>query len=393
MIASKVICDDTYPNKQSTTDVLDQCLILEPQLNHRGYQGVDSDTTNITTNPNPANPTTNSSTTGERAMTTLSTAHTQHRRLLPNPHAPARLPPQPGSPSPSSTFTYTRVATAPSAEYVILNNANPNGTNSNANADSTPNPNAIANGQPGGRVSIAFSQSKDPKKKESNPLPQVPEQVVHNNVACDSCEKTIVGIRHVCLHCPDYDLCTHCIKEDMAAEKRNPFHESFEIHEPGHVVQRPSYIVPPVIYVNRRLLGPATNAAIVQISTLARGASRLPEQHPKHSFVKMEKDQLIILSIAKLTSPDATSAPRLSMGCDTSVCIPTALTSTCANVARPCLFQSHPLLRVKIRNPDVVILTVYRVGGTSSSTAAAAASAPTATANGNSASARQEEGV
>ncbi|KAI9710687.1 MAG: hypothetical protein M1820_002520 [Bogoriella megaspora] len=29
---------------------------------------------------------------------------------------------------------------------------------------------------------------------------------------CDSCDKTIFGVRHKCLNCPDYDLCSECFK-------------------------------------------------------------------------------------------------------------------------------------------------------------------------------------
>ncbi|KAF6744231.1 hypothetical protein DFP72DRAFT_1078938 [Ephemerocybe angulata] len=182
-------------------------------------------------------------------------------------------------------------------------------------------------------------------------------------------------IRHKCLDCPDYDLCTHCIKEDMAAEKHNPFHESFEIHEPGRV------IVHPVFDGNRHAPSSAaeasaatpfihsTNAAIAQISTLARGASRLPEQHPKHSFVKMEKDQLIrrdpVHRKAHFARCDACSKTihGVRYKCMHPDCPDFDLCNRCEAMPIPVHPESHPLLRVKIRNPDVVIPTVSESEG------------------------------
>ncbi|KAF5323400.1 hypothetical protein D9611_005624 [Ephemerocybe angulata] len=292
------------------------------------------------------------------------------------------------------------------------------------------------------QVSIAFSQSKVPKKKESKvdlsalfaegsfpasgparrgsiksgctrgastrssrrpasgclnatptqagrPLPQVPEQVVHNNVVCDSCEKTIVGIRHKCLDCPDYDLCTPCIKEDMAAEKHNPFHEFFEIHEPGRV------IVHTVFDGNRRAPSSAAEASAAtpfihcatcdlcessiagtrykccdcpDFDTCERCFQITPEQHPKHSFVKMEKDQLIrrdpVHRKAHFARCDACSKTihGVRYKCMHPDCPDFDLCNRCEAMPIPVHPESHPLL--KIRNPDVVIPTVYRVGGT-----------------------------
>lgn len=65
--------------------------------------------------------------------------------------------------------------------------------------------------------------------------PTPPSAVVHAGVGCDVCEKTIEGVRHKCLDCPDYDLCTVCISSG-AAERHNPFHEFFDILEPGRVI-------------------------------------------------------------------------------------------------------------------------------------------------------------
>jgi hypothetical protein len=39
------------------------------------------------------------------------------------------------------------------------------------------------------------------------------EQVLHNHVACDNCcVEPIMGVRHKCLVCPNYDLCHECFQ-------------------------------------------------------------------------------------------------------------------------------------------------------------------------------------
>ncbi|KDQ63127.1 hypothetical protein JAAARDRAFT_29129 [Jaapia argillacea MUCL 33604] len=62
-----------------------------------------------------------------------------------------------------------------------------------------------------------------------------PELVIHNGVVCDACNEIIIGVRHKCLDCRDYDLCTQCISSGRA-EAHNPFHEFFDIEKPGRVV-------------------------------------------------------------------------------------------------------------------------------------------------------------
>lgn len=52
---------------------------------------------------------------------------------------------------------------------------------------------------------------------------QQQQQVVHQHVVCDGCdERGIRGIRHKCLVCPDFDLCSQC------------FNAKNDIHDPTH---------------------------------------------------------------------------------------------------------------------------------------------------------------
>ncbi|KAG6380955.1 hypothetical protein JVT61DRAFT_5349 [Boletus reticuloceps] len=76
---------------------------------------------------------------------------------------------------------------------------------------------------------------QSPASTPSGPAGE-PALPVHHGVVCDSCSKTIVGIRHKCLDCPvlDYDLCAGCM-ESGATEQHNPFHEFFDIETPGRV--------------------------------------------------------------------------------------------------------------------------------------------------------------
>lgn len=101
----------------------------------------------------------------------------------------------------------------------------------------------------------AFSIPAHLIDREATPTPT--EQAVHHNIVCDKCDGPVVGIRHKCLDCPgmfhaneiirpyikstlDFDLCTACIQSG-SAEAHNPFHEFFEINEPGRVVVHTVY--------------------------------------------------------------------------------------------------------------------------------------------------------
>lgn len=48
------------------------------------------------------------------------------------------------------------------------------------------------------------------------------EPFVHPAV-CDNCKKSIVGIRHKCTDCPDYDLCSGCIEQAASVHPKHAF--------------------------------------------------------------------------------------------------------------------------------------------------------------------------
>ncbi|KAF2458488.1 hypothetical protein BDY21DRAFT_370727 [Lineolata rhizophorae] len=52
---------------------------------------------------------------------------------------------------------------------------------------------------------------------------------VRHAALCDGCDKTIYGVRHKCLNCPDWDFCSDCIKN---ARFTHPRHRFVPVYEP-----------------------------------------------------------------------------------------------------------------------------------------------------------------
>lgn len=59
--------------------------------------------------------------------------------------------------------------------------------------------------------------------------------VIHDNVSCDNCRDTIIGVRHKCLDCPDFDLCEMCVSRG-AKDVHHGAHQFIELATPGRVV-------------------------------------------------------------------------------------------------------------------------------------------------------------
>ena len=70
---------------------------------------------------------------------------------------------------------------------------------------------------------------------DSSP-PQTDVRPVHKNIICDMCNRQVVGIRHKCLDCPDYDLCDECITNPELRSQHHAQHQFFAIEKPGEVI-------------------------------------------------------------------------------------------------------------------------------------------------------------
>ncbi|KAF2482709.1 hypothetical protein BDY17DRAFT_346752 [Neohortaea acidophila] len=63
-----------------------------------------------------------------------------------------------------------------------------------------------------------------------------PGRNVWHSAICDGCEKSIFGVRHKCLNCPDWDYCNECVKNARAT---HPRHRFAAIYTPIANVQTP----------------------------------------------------------------------------------------------------------------------------------------------------------
>ncbi|KAF7307203.1 hypothetical protein MIND_00513900 [Mycena indigotica] len=225
----------------------------------------------------------------------------------------------------------------------------------------------------------------------------VPAPVIHRGVVCDICDKVIEGIRHKCLDCPDYDLCTSCI-DSGSAERHNPFHEFLEIKEPGRVIVHNVYSG-----VGELDATPSTNARampqaephvepVVHYATCNLCDSRIRgdrykcqdcpdwdscsacftivrEQHPNHAFVKLAN----VSDLIRLNRRSPPVHMATCNGCSKTIygirykclhptCPDTDFCEDCEALPIPVHPDNHPLL--KMRSPSTVIPTVYKVGQT-----------------------------
>ncbi|KII93409.1 hypothetical protein PLICRDRAFT_35617 [Plicaturopsis crispa FD-325 SS-3] len=220
---------------------------------------------------------------------------------------------------------------------------------------------------------------------------------VHNGVVCDICDRTIVGVRHKCLDCPDYDLCTSCIEDD-GAERHNAFHEFFEISEPGRVVvhtvfsgdgerdsinggnsnrndrARSVQEQEPVVAHNascdmcgNRIRGDRYKCLnCPDYDTCASCFAITSEQHPGHGFVIIRKaDDLLVrnlLSLDKVHFATCNECNQRICGsrykCMHADCPDYDLCQNCEALPIPVHPPRHPML--KLRDPDAAIPLVQR---------------------------------
>lgn len=239
--------------------------------------------------------------------------------------------------------------------------------------------------------------------REATPTPG---PVVHSGIICDVCQDTVIGVRHKCLDCPDYDLCTTCIMSG-SAEQHNPFHEFFEIEEPGRVVvhtvfsgdgemdsswtgRRTTENASPRVVPNSTFASAAPVAHhatcdlcdskirgtrykcvnCIDFDTCSSCFEITPEQHPHHGFVKIHNvdDLLMRDGLAANTRHYATcdGCKKIIYGirykCMHPDCPDFDLCAMCESHPIPIHPSKHPMLKMK--TADTIVPTVYRVGQT-----------------------------
>jgi hypothetical protein len=262
-----------------------------------------------------------------------------------------------------------------------------------------------------------------PVASDETPLPSAPvpvaepigietyrasnDRIIHHGVVCDACHSTIEGVRHKCLDCLDYDLCTSCVTDGWA-ERHNPFHEFFEIVQPGRVVVHNVFSgngerdplrhseVPapqssqPVVHnatcnlCDSRICGDRyvcfSFIHLVHFSlylTLIQKCLECPdfdtcnqcftiteEHHPGHGFLKVSQLEAFIFRDKNTQAHPATcdSCSKHILGirykCMHQDCLDFDLCQDCEALPISVHPITHPLL--KIRNVDTVIPAVYR---------------------------------
>ncbi|KAG2045134.1 hypothetical protein BDR03DRAFT_1086664 [Suillus americanus] len=272
-------------------------------------------------------------------------------------------------------------------------------------------------------IAITPSAAEVPAESQSTGTELVdaePDQrslVIHRNIACDSCNEIIVGVRCKCLDCPDYDLCKPCI-ESGAAERHNSFHAFFDIETPGRVfvhtvfsgsgerdaspnnrnatADSPRTFTATPETIRHCAACNMCDSPIVgdrfkcvncpDFDTCANCFKITGEQHPYHGFVRVSKTSDLMVTVLFLVKRNPSHILKMRNAvtntathyatCDSCrktirgvrykcmhpSCPDFDLCQNCEALPIPVHPSIHPLLKMK--TPDTVVPTVYRVGMT-----------------------------
>ncbi|KAH9837268.1 uncharacterized protein C8Q71DRAFT_757514 [Rhodofomes roseus] len=229
------------------------------------------------------------------------------------------------------------------------------------------------------------------------------ELPVHRNILCDVCNDVIVGVRHKCLDCPDYDLCSQCYAIPDIQSEHGAAHQFFAIDRPGEVIvhtvfsgdgervpsarsprRQPrtesqqsvaSAPEPPTMHVHSarcnlcesRIWGERYKCLnCPDFDTCSSCFQITPEQHPGHGFVKIVKPQDLVMrdALGGETVHDArcnicnTVITGIRYKCLHSECPDFDLCQSCEALPFPVHPAVHPMLKMK--TPDTVIPLVMR---------------------------------
>ncbi|CAG7854061.1 SubName: Full=Uncharacterized protein {ECO:0000313/EMBL:CCA69588.1} [Serendipita indica DSM 11827] len=251
-----------------------------------------------------------------------------------------------------------------------------------------------------------------------------PSPVKHTSVTCDGCSMNpIIGVRHKCLDCPDFDFCDTCMVDKVNehnASVGNPEggHEFIALHTPGRVLVHvrpmrapepatptPAAASTPVPEVHPETPTHVLHTAICDFCSNRIAGNRFKclkcpdfdacqscfdnvakEQHPFHAFVKvanlgdviyrrgLRADTSIATAFANGHRPvhraicDAIGCGKTIVGvrykCMHPSCPDFDLCENCEALPIPVHPVDHPML--KIRNRSTKIPTVVRDANASS---------------------------
>ncbi|TDL28067.1 hypothetical protein BD410DRAFT_835311 [Rickenella mellea] len=268
----------------------------------------------------------------------------------------------------------------------------------------------IANFLEGGRHTFRIIETPSSDAQEAQnvkivpPVPAPP--VIHAGVVCDMCNDTIIGTRNKCLDCMNYDLCSVCLPR--AEQSHHEHHQFYAIEEPGRVVVHTVYDddeirresghgrrdhsrTLPVLPTDGPNPPPAPaeqvsvhqarcdlcDSKIIGVRYKCLGCPDFDtcqscfqitsEQHPGHVFVTLNSPQdLMRKDMPVRHSARCDSCGKYVFGlrykCMHPECPDYDLCENCEALPIAVHPNNHPML--KMRNPNTVVPTVYRVGGT-----------------------------
>ncbi|KAI0673673.1 hypothetical protein C8Q78DRAFT_967789 [Trametes maxima] len=233
---------------------------------------------------------------------------------------------------------------------------------------------------------------------DESPLATEPAQPVHKNVICDVCNTEIVGVRHKCLDCPDYDLCQACLQTPFLRSQHHSEHQFFAIDKPGEVIvhtvfsgdgereperplqhaplrENPSRVrsrdVEPVVHnamcnlCDSRIRGDRFKCLNCPDYDLCQLCYKIVnEQHPGHGFVKVGEPAILMLR-NRANDPVHHASCNVCGNrivgvrykCMHELCEDFDLCETCEAHPIPVHPAAHPLL--KLKTPESKIPRVF----------------------------------
>ncbi|KAI0800737.1 hypothetical protein C8Q74DRAFT_1238467 [Fomes fomentarius] len=248
------------------------------------------------------------------------------------------------------------------------------------------------------RANHRKSNSETSSNTRRSSATQAQTRPVHKNIICDICNQQIVGVRHKCLDCADYDLCEKCISTPESRSRHHAQHQFFAIEKPGEVIvhtvfsgdgerepMRPTQarFNPPTPAPRPRDVEPVVHNAMCNLCDSRIRGDRFkclncpdydvcqlcykitPEQHPDHGFVKVGEPAMLMIrdnanDAVHFASCNACGQriKGVRYKCMHESCPDFDLCENCE--AHPIAVHpiTHPLLKIRI--PGVVVPTILR---------------------------------